>query len=349
MIKNSLKKILSVFLFSIIILIGLYIHTRARNNRNGGFKRMIIPHALGKTKSIDLQFNSFYISGLDSETLLLSNRTAPSYLLRTDRSLNNLDTFHIRLRDSLKRSYLFCAAFNSTLYLCDPNQNVILRAFRPYQQPEEYQHTAIPYFNSLLPVSSGSVILRTYNNELKKNTLTKLNWVKPFIREMPDLVQSGNEGYFSTDGTLCFDKNTRQLIYVYRYRNTFITMDSNLNLIHQDQTIDTTDRPQLNIGSFKNKEITSTTFSSPPFEINRNACASDGLLYVCSNVRAENEEQSAFDLYSTLDVYQIKNGRYQFSFYILKENNHPISSFQIDRKTLYVICDHYLTEYELTF
>ena len=63
----------------------------------------------------------------------------------------------------------------------------------------------------------------------------------------------------------------------------------------------------------------------------------------------KNEKQSVFDLFSVLDVYREKDGRYQFSFYVPKQHNRPVSSFRVDKKTLYAICDQYISLYELSF
>ena len=349
MLKKKIKKIAIVFVFSVLILTGLYVRTSLQTNGDGGFNRMFIPHALGKTKTIDLGLNSFYISGLDSQHIYLSNWTASTYLLISGPTLSQIDTFHIQLADSLKKFFFACSVSNRTLFFDDPNHNIILYSTFPFQHIQNYHFTTIPYFNALLPVSSGSVVLRTFKKTRKQNILTKLSGVRPFILEMPQILKQGDEGYFSTDGTLCLDQSSNQLSYVYRYRNSFIVMDTNLNLIHQSQTIDTTDHPHLNISSYADKDKVSTTFSSPPFEVNRNACASAGLLYVCSNIRAKNEKQSVFDLFSVLDVYREKDGRYQFSFYVPKQHNRPVSSFRVDKKTLYAICDQYISLYELSF
>ncbi len=346
---NQYRGLLFALLGSILLLCYLYGHTHWANQNKNGFKRLYIPHPISKTKTIDLGFNSFYLAGLDSQHVYLGNRTAPTYFLISNRSLQHQDTMFLKIPDNNKKLSFKCSVLDQQVYLSDGNNGKIYRSTLPDSTMYPFTSGNIPFFTSALAISTKSIVLKTYYERLKQSTLSKLSLEKPFFWEDSTLLEPSVDGFYSCDGSMCLDQTTGRIFYVYRYRNLFLQLDSNLDLVSRGKTIDTISRPHLKIGSYPTNEGTTTTFQSPSFDVNKNACCSDGLLYIYSSLRADNENMEDFNRYAVLDVYRVSDSRYQFSFYVPKQKKQPISSIGIYHKTLYTISDQYLSLYQLGF
>src|SRR5690606_13658793 len=72
--------------------------------RNNAFIRRYMPHALERMGEYDLKYNSYYISGLDDQTVYLGNFTTPLTMTTLDTALAQVKEFRISI-DSLHLAY----------------------------------------------------------------------------------------------------------------------------------------------------------------------------------------------------------------------------------------------------
>lgn len=86
--------------------------------------------------------------------------------------------------------------------------------------------------------------------------------------------------------------------------------------------------------------------SAPRVKVNKRAFANDQLLFVESDLRADNEEENAFRKYPVLDAYRLDNGTYAGSFY-LPVDKQQVLSYYINGEKLYVLLKHELALYML--
>ncbi len=86
---------------------------------------------------------------------------------------------------------------------------------------------------------------------------------------------------------LTYDKSLRRVIYLYYYRNQFITFDTNLKLISTGRTIDTNSVAKISIAEIASTKT--TTLAAPPLLVNKNCCADNGKLYIQSGLISNNE------------------------------------------------------------
>ncbi len=137
------------------------------------------------------------------------------------------------------------------------------------------------------------------------------------------------------------------LIYLYYYRNEFICLDTNLNLLYKGSTIDTISKAQIKIVEIRSEKI--STFAERPLIVNRKSCISRGWLFVNSGLKANNEERQSFDQLAVIDLYSLIDGTYQFSFYMPDPITKKMRDFIVVEKTLIALYDNYIAAYDLNF
>lgn len=84
-----------VFLFSLLVVLVLYMVADRLNHQHNNFTRLFPPHPVLFEKAVDIKYNSYYVAGATPDNFYLANFTAPLHLL----SLNttSADTQHVRI------------------------------------------------------------------------------------------------------------------------------------------------------------------------------------------------------------------------------------------------------------
>ena len=192
-------------------------------------------------------------------------------------------------------------------------------------------------FNTGIALSNHSYVLRTYDTLLKQNILIKSASGRPDIRA-PGLLKKQIDGIFCTDGMLVYQGKSTRLFYTYFYRNQFLCMDTGLNLLYQGKTIDTVSKAHLTVAYIASQK--KYTLSSPPLIVSKSCCVDGNYYYVYSKLRADNEEQHPEFGYSAIDVYELLNGRYLYSFFIPNDDRTPMNNFKVKGQHLVAMYDH---------
>src|SRR5690606_14583445 len=85
------------------------------------------------------------------------------------------------------------------------------------------------YFSTALPIGSQSFGNRTVSSETNENVLGKMDYAQRQTQLSDTILEKQVDGRFCTDGILMYDKSTRQMVYLYYYRNEYIGLDTNLH------------------------------------------------------------------------------------------------------------------------
>jgi hypothetical protein len=198
-------------------------------------------------------------------------------------------------------------------------------------------------FSLAVPLSASSFVLRTYDSTLGQNILCKKTLSKN-VKYGRDLLTKQIDGKFCTDGMIKYSPDASRLIYIYYYRNEFICMDTNLNVIYRNRTIDTISRAHIKIDKVVDRNIV-TASVIPILTVNKKCCINKKYLFVNSGMIADNEDKSAFNNQSVVDAYSLSDGAYKFSFYLPEINHFKVNNFQVYDSTLVAIYDHYLVKF----
>jgi hypothetical protein len=285
----------AVFIFAFI--------TADRSKFNNNFVRVFPPHAADLASFLKTEPDRFFLSGLSKEYVFLRDKYG---ILRLNLKLNDSVRTDLELQngsDVLVDSPYFFIRNESTIsfeYGCLDNWKV------------ERTFPNLPGFTAIRPISLSTAVLRSNDFAKRENFLMKSHGTKKFV------LQKQVDGILCTDGLLDYSPALSTIVYTYRYRNQFICLDTNLNVLRFGKTIDTTSVAKIGVADTGDK----VTLSKPPLMVNRSTSIDGKFLFVHSNLMARNEFPDQFQRRSVIDVYDLTDASYLFSFYI--ENYHGL-------------------------
>jgi len=256
------------------------------------------------------------------------------------------DSVKLQLHFSKRTSLLsgsFSIVEDSCAFVLDGNQPALFSG--NLFNDNELKGSYPPFFNQAIHIGQQSFVLRAVINN--HNVLIKYRSDSKGFKLGNTLLKKQVDGIFCTDGNLIKTPDSKRLFYVYYYRNQFLCSDTSLNLLYGGKTIDTNTHAKIKVSYIKSSN--QTTLSSPPVYVNKQAAANNRFLFIVSGLRADNEKGSLLDDFSTIDVYSVSNGNYQFSFYLPNFNKKKLTDFRVDEQSLYALYDHYLYKYQLNF
>lgn len=176
-------------------------------------------------------------------------------------------------------------------------------------------------FTSQAVVSNTNCILRQVTSLHNGSQFVAIQTDSEEIKSESALAQSDQDrGIFSGDGQLHYDSHTQLLVYTHYYYNSVVGFDTLLKPSIQFQTIDTIQRIRKG--------------RSQPLVTNQKSCTGNGVLYICSNLKADNETYENYRNNIPVDLYHIRTGTYLGSFYLPVSNGKLIKSFTVDEKIL---------------
>src|SRR5690606_9239705 len=95
------------------------------------------------------------------------------------------------------------------------------------------------------------------------------------------ILPTVKDGIFETDGMLRYNSDLREIIYTYYYKNMYIKIDNNLNLINSGKTIDTVKNAVLKIATTNSGQV--SKLSEKPLIVNYQSNTSNKYLLIKSD------------------------------------------------------------------
>lgn len=330
-----------------MVVFALYTVSDTIVHKRSSFIRLYPPHPISEEiELLDLKYNSYYIAGATSRNIFLANSVAPFHMVVSNKILR--DTQHVRLsiidRDRKFRS-LQVRVDSPYFYLCDGVLPSVYRG-KLGDWLNAYEIANRAKFSNIAPLGPASFAIRSLNSIANQDVLGKMTNENVMLNH--SLLEKQIDGVFCVDGMLNYNEATATLVYVYFYRNQFIVMDTSMNLMYRSNTIDTISRAQIKVDTINSKKLYTYTMSAPPLMVNKKSCLYQNWLFINSDRLAKNENQLAFDQSSVIDVYNLVDGKYQFSFYIYKHNDAKMKEFRVFDGKLYALFDHFIISYELS-
>jgi|GEM_PF-4808862 len=197
------------------------------------------------------------------------------------------------------------------------------------------------YQSEIANDNSFFLVKDTIVDQTKRRVLSNVNWKGEINHSYMPPKQI--DGYFCTDGLFKISKKTQHLIYMYYYRGEFICLDSNLNIVYNAKTIDTITQAVFKLktrGQF-------IVHASPPNVVNKRFYIDEEKIYMHSNIKSDNENGKNFKDNGEIDVYNLNNGSYLYSFYIPKLSHGLIKEFIINKNTMVVLYDSAIAVFKI--
>lgn len=345
--RKAFFKLLVVGILSATFLVIVFLLSENEVHRNNAFVRRYPQYPVLNKYNLPIKFNSYYIAGYENGKLYLGNTTAPLHLLEVN--IKTRDTAHIRIE--LAETDL---PFRSVNIKFHPPYFFVMDGAIPFifrgrigDWKANLWMKDKAYFDKAIPIDTNKLYINTVSTQTHMRTLGHIEKLDGFkIVLNTDILEKQIDGLFDVDGIMAVSPNHQTLGYIYFYRNQFMLMDPDLELIKRQKTIDTVQKAQIKLSETNTKG--ETEMKAPPLVVNRMATIYNDLLLINSNRLGKYELKSMLKEASIIDVYNWKKGSYEFSFYLYNIGNKTIKEFSVYDNYLMALIDDELSIYELT-
>jgi uncharacterized membrane protein YphA (DoxX/SURF4 family) len=204
----------------------------------------------------------------------------------------------------------------------------------------------LAYYNSFVPIDSNQIAIRAISGDANESMIGVMKKAKSErVIFNKKLLDKQIDGFFDTDGKLLYNEKHRKIIYVYLYRNEYVMTDTTLQEKNIGNTIDTTSRAKIKVAYIN--RLKAKKIASPMRVVNKLSATEGDFLYINSKLIGQFEEKEMWDEASIIDVYNILDKAYLFSFYLYDKKGVKISEFVITNNKVYTIAGTTLTVYNL--
>lgn len=344
---NTSYKISCCAGIGIILILFLFVSSLKRESKNGFFREMIFEKPV-KTNEINVNYDSYYIAGLFKGKLMLGNYVAPMHIIQVDTS--NLDTIHLKLPVSYSTKVNWGAIrlqFDSLhIFLAERRTPSIIISTYPKYQEDQHKLGNLK-FDLVMMISPKSIVVRYFDFEARQKKLQKIVLDQTITKGISFIPGNLNKNSFSNDGFLIYDKRTARLFYTCYYRNEFLCLDTNLNLIYRAKTIDTVKNGNITTASIKIRNGVENMIAAPPLIVNKRGFTDGRYLYINSALASDEETKAEFKQYAVIDAYSLDDGKYAFSFTVPPLDGKLAVQFSIFGNKLFALYLNSLASYQL--
>ena len=322
----------------------LYVISDDISRHHNSFIRQFFQSA-SLTNQTQLTYNSYYIAGEDNGTIYLGNTTNPLKIISMDSTLKINTIKRITLTDTSLPFRSVSVKINPPyFYVIDGTIPCIFRGnISDWKASLLWKSNT--YFSHPQIVDSTTIAFRS-ETETGKSTVGILTFKNNVVNYGNNILQQHIDGNFDSDGSLHYDKKTKQFIYLYRYRNQYTVANRMMKVKYRGNTIDTISKAQISIAEVKSRG--EKKMSKPPLIVNKGSAVDNGLLFVNAGLIGRYEPESMWNDASIIDVYNLKKRSYISSFYIYDVDGSKVRSFIVRGNKLYGMIESHIVSYKIS-
>lgn len=338
---RRLAVLIIIFIGSVSFILSLNYASKKKEEYN--FVRTLVQPTILPERHWDIRSRAHYIAGKVSTKIYLGNNIEPRKITIVETNLEPVikeDT--IKVSEGLRKASFITVDSNEFTVFDLVSYSVYKGSTMDWKATRFMNNNS--FFAEAVPIHQNTIIVRTFRDTVREYVLAKKTKSPPLTEYKTMLLEKQIDGLFCTDGMLYFNEKTNQVVYVYYYRNQFITMDTSLNLLYRGTTIDPVTTARIKTARLKDGSV---TLASPPYLVNNRSHTNGNYLFINSKIKAKNDDSELFAKTSVIDVYSLLNGTYVGSFYIPEFLGHKIKEFKVFDSTLVAIQGHYLVTYTL--
>ncbi|SHN45504.1 hypothetical protein [Chitinophaga sp. CF418] len=342
-------KILIVFVLSISTVATLYFlqEPPAKN----GFSRGRVD-TVKQVEVLNLKYNSYYIGGLSNGRIYLGNTTAPRVLLSCDYNLKytKREIIPFTFGNSISWKLARIQVDSPAVYLSEYKTPSFVSAELPFKRDkEEYYNLTGLHLDLMEVLSSNSLIINGHNPVLSQKALQKISLNAAINSEKVYKHEIQQNSNFTIDGFMSFNREQGAILFTYYYRNQFLVLDTNMNLLYKGKTIDTNTVAKIEVGEYQSGGKQIRTMSKPALRVNKSSYSNGNFIYIETALAADNEDLRVFNRHVVIDVYVLSNGKYSHSIYLPKYNGETLTDFAVKHDLLIALYERHLVTYQLKF
>lgn len=340
---KSYLPLLILTVLSLILMEVLYISSKPIILKSG-FKRNLSNEQLKAINHINLKYTGYYLLNLSAKGIVLGNYSAPLYTLNCSYDLK--DTITVRLpfkyRSNLDWNAVKLESDSAKIHLVDVKTPAYISANLPFSN-EKYLKLEGHRIDLFKMISANSMAIRYTSPAVKQKVLQKLQLFPKIKKEQVFIPKNHMDGEFSLDGF--FIRNKARILYTFYYINKFLCLDTNMNLLYSASTIDTNKTAKIKVTEILTSKSKEKLMAAPALLVNKKGYSDGDWVYINSGIVSDNEDETAFEHYSVIDVYTINNGKYHHSFFVPAYQGKRMTDFAIWKNIIVVLYPQHLISY----
>ena len=324
----------------------LSVFSEQKMHQNNAFQRIYMPHPIEEINNYPLNSNSYYIAGIYSDKIYLGNYKAPLILEEINVDTGNFKQHKLSISNTtLPYRRVRIAVDSPYFYLGDGTVPIIFRGnLNTGMATPFYNGTYFNHFTIADPDTFGLVTINVRTGNISLGAVQNSNGQLEL--NMPDnILTSQVDGLFDSDGNLIWNKNHEKFLYVYRYRNTYEVINRNFSHHFSGKTIDTIRNAILDVSYYKSTG--QHVLGAKSVVVNRSSATDGDYLYIESDRLGKYDDEDLQQVSTIIDVYNIMNNHYEFSFYIYHERGQHLTDFGISGDLLVAIIDKNILIFKL--
>lgn len=221
--------IILLFLLASLLVFALYYVSEDKIHRNNAFIRRYPHDPTVLWKSVPIKYNSYYIAGEAAGLYYLGNTTAPSHVLIVNPANGIVDTATIALPGSSEvRLYAPKVSVSGPEFYLSDNAEPILFKGNVNDWEGRLYWKGKRALQQSEPCGPNEFAFTTIGHDGSKHVIGVLNTDKGETQFSENILASQSSEIFDTDGMLHYNPTLQKIIYLYYYRNEFLTCNGNL-------------------------------------------------------------------------------------------------------------------------
>ncbi len=334
--KYKLLLIVALAIIGVATVALLFVFSEKKMHQNNAFQRNYMPHPIEDINNIPLNSNSYYIAGLNSNKIYLGNYKAPLILEEINIGNGNMQQHNLSISNTtLPFKRVRIAVDLPYFYLGDGTVPIIFRGnFNTGMATPFYDGTYFNHFTIAGPETFGLVTINARTGNISLGEVQNSNGHLEL--NMPDnILTSQVDGVFDSDGNLLWNKSHEKFLYVYRYRNTYEVINRNFSHHFSGKTIDTIRNAILDVSYYKSTG--QHVLGAKSVVVNRSSATDGDYLFIESDRLGKYDDEDLQQVSTIIDVYNVMNSHYEFSFYIYHDRGQNLTDFGISGDLLVAI------------
>jgi len=345
--KKILLLLLGCTLFGVGLVVVLFLLSEEQLQQNNAFQRRYMPHPIIEVGSYELGYSNYYIAGLDTTNIYLGNYSDVFTLTTVAVSLQESKSLPLVFdHEDLAFQRIQLRVLPPNIYMGDGTVPILYKGKINKGELNMWIKDEA-YFTDFVILDSAKVGFITVSSTTQTRALGKLIdfGFEVGVALETDFFREQQKSLFETEGMLLWNTYLEQFVYPYHYVNQYEVGSESLEHLHTGKTIDTISEAQLDVTHYTTKEQFKRGGKS--VLVHRLSATSGAYLYV--NSERLGKYEAVEDLYSAsiIDVYQLKNSSYSFSFYIYHQPYEKLHQFAIYKDLLVALVGDTLWLYRL--
>lgn len=330
-----------IIIISSLCVFLLYLQSEKQLRKNNNFTRRYIPHSVEEKAKLNINYNSFYFIGDDSNNLYLGNTTAPLNITVVKKDLSSFSKYRIPLETKSYEFKSLKVAWKAPhYYIYDGTVPVIFTGRIDNNESLQIVSGGEMFFDQLNVISERSYLFRSQSTKYKNFVVGYFHDKKVSLKY--DILGTEQSGYIENDGLLLSSQQNRMSVYLYYYKNEFIAFDNLTGKNNKFKLIGFQKEQKTEIVKLPDG---STKIKNPLQQTVKNAFITNNLLFVNSNSKAVHDGTMQWNKASIIDIYKINQQYYSGSFLVPNRHGEKVKDMFITGEYLYILIGNGIVKY----